>query len=58
MVENPYDHDGVRRLLIDRLGKIDTANVALNATGGIKIMAFAAYGGVSGTQPADFYVHP
>jgi hypothetical protein len=57
-VENPYDYDGVRRLLIDWVGKVDNADVALNATGGTKIMAFAAYRVFLERNLPIFYVHP
>jgi len=59
LIENPWDADGIRdqveTLLLTRYPE---GSIALNATGGTKLMSIAAYEAFRSCQLPVFYVHP
>lgn len=57
-IDNPFDYGHVRTRLIKLLDKRGSERMALNATGGTKIMAIAAHGVFRERDLPVFYVHP
>ena len=59
LIENPWDADGIREQLEDLLlTRYPDGGIALNATGGTKLMSIAAYEAFRSCQLPVFYVHP
>lgn len=58
-IENPWDADRIREQVEDLLlAQYPDGGIALNATGGTKLMSIAAYEAFRSCQLPVFYVHP
>lgn len=57
-IEDPWSVDPVQGRLLDWLCTHESDRVALNLTGGTKLMAIAAQAAFSAAQKPMFYVHP
>ncbi|MEI6269188.1 MAG: DUF1887 family CARF protein [Methylococcaceae bacterium] len=59
LIEDPWDADGIREQVEDLLlTQYPEGGIALNATGGTKLMSIAAYEAFRSCQLPVFYVHP
>jgi hypothetical protein len=59
LIKDPWDADGIREQIEDLLlTQYPDGGIALNATGGTKLMSIAAYQAFSSCQLPVFYVHP
>ena len=59
LIENPWDADRIRDQVEDLLlAQYPDGGIALNATGGTKLMSIAAYEAFRSCQLPIFYVHP
>ena len=59
LIENPWDADRIRDQVEDLLlTQYPDGGIALNATGGTKLMSIAAYEAFRSCQLPVFYVHP
>ena len=57
-VANPWDADQISDLILDVLSQYPDGDIALNATGGTKLMSIAAYEAFRSVDYPIFYVHP
>ncbi len=57
-IEDPYDYEQMQEFFLNRLADLPAADLALNVTGGTKLMAIAAYHAFSAASKAIYYVHP
>jgi hypothetical protein len=58
LIDNPWDADHISDLVLDLLTQYPEGDIALNATGGTKLMSIAAYEAFRSCQLPIFYVHP
>jgi hypothetical protein len=59
LIKDPWDADSIREQIEDLLlTQYPEGGIALNATGGTKLMSIAAYQAFSSCQLPVFYVHP
>ena len=59
LIDDPWDADGIREQVEDLLlTQYPEGGIALNATGGTKLMSIAAYEAFRSCQLPVFYVHP
>lgn len=58
MINDPWDLDAITLQIIDIVGSYPANSIALNATGGTKLMALAAFDVFKEYQQAIFYIHP
>lgn len=57
-VEDPWDADTIEETVLNILCRYPEGSVALNATGGTKLMAIAAYGVFHSQNAPIYYIHP
>jgi hypothetical protein len=58
MIDNPWDADHISDQVLELLTQYPDGDIALNATGGTKLMSIAAYEAFRSCQLPVFYVHP
>src|SRR5574343_1216142 len=57
-IADPWDAAGIEETVLNLLCRYPDGSVALNATGGTKLMAIAAYGVFKSQHAPIYYVHP
>lgn len=57
-IDDPYDYAGMLELFLTQIGGLAECDLALNVTGGTKLMAIAAYEVFSADKRPVYYVHP
>ncbi|MDD5462176.1 MAG: DUF1887 family CARF protein [Methylococcales bacterium] len=58
LIENPWDAAHISDRILDLLTQYPQGGIALNATGGTKLMSIAAYDAFRSCELPVFYVHP
>lgn len=58
LIDNPWDADHISDQVLDLLAHYPAGDIALNATGGTKLMSIAAYEAFRSCQLPIFYIHP
>jgi hypothetical protein len=57
-IDNPWDADHISDQILELLTQYPDGDIALNATGGTKLMSIAAYEAFRSCQLPIFYIHP
>jgi hypothetical protein len=57
-ISNPWDAEHISDTVLDILSQYPEGNIALNATGGTKLMSIAAYEAFRSEKAPIYYVHP
>lgn len=57
-IDDAYDADHISDTALDILGRYPDGDIALNATGGTKLMSIAAYEAFRSEKAPIYYVHP
>lgn len=58
MIDDPWDADHISDRILDLLTQYPDGDIALNATGGTKLMSIAAYEAFRSCELPIFYIHP
>ncbi|MEC4748357.1 DUF1887 family CARF protein [Methylomicrobium sp. Wu6] len=58
LIDNPWDAEHISDKILDLLALYPDGDIALNATGGTKLMSIAAYEAFRSCQLPIYYIHP
>ena len=58
LIDNPWDAEHISDTILDLIARYPDGNMALNATGGTKLMSIAAYEAFRSCELPIYYIHP
>jgi hypothetical protein len=58
LIDNPWNAEHISDKILDLLAQYPSGDIALNATGGTKLMSIAAYEAFRSCQLPIYYIHP